>query len=230
MAVKDYILQVKVKNGPMLSAMRASGMETAADLSRATGVAPTIIGHFLNLLRTPVTRHGEWKLPVMQIAEALNVIPEMLFPEQHLSKALEKNKVEIELDLEDMEQLTSGISGEMVINGIDDAQKTEAVDLLRGALDTIPARSQEILAMRYGLGGDAPSTLAATADAFSVSPERIRQIEAKALRKLRHPKRLGDHERMIPLKARQKKYQEEIERESALLWVPSNRCPQGGER
>ena len=111
-----------------------------------------------------------------------------------------------------MEQLTSGISNEMVINGIDDAPQIEAKELLRGVLDTIPARCQGILAMRYGLGGDAPSTLAATADAFSVSPERIRQIEANALHRLRHPSRLGDHARMIPLKARHKKHQEEKER------------------
>lgn len=195
MTVKDYILQVKVKNGPMLSAMRANGMQTAADLSRSCGVAQTSIGHFLNLLDTPIGRKGDWKPSIMKIAEALNVVPELLFPEQHLSKALAKNQAEIEMDLEDMEQLTSGVSSEMVADRTDDAQ-IEIEDLLYNKMGSMTIREQGVLAMRFGLDGDAPMTLAATADVLSVTPERIRQLEAKALRKLRHPSRMGSHRRM----------------------------------
>ena len=194
MTAKDYILQVKVKNGPMLSAMRKNGMQTAADLSRACGVDQTSIGHFLNLLNTPIGRKGDWKPSIMKIAEALNVIPEKLFPEQHLSKALAKNKAEIEMDLEDMEQLTSNMSNEMLGGATED--DLDVIDLLYNKIGSMTIREQGVLAMRFGLEGDAPMTLAATADAFSVSPERIRQLEAKTLRKLRHPSRMGSHRRM----------------------------------
>tara|TARA_R110002051_G_C8692127_1_gene493203 strand:+ start:720 stop:1307 length:588 start_codon:yes stop_codon:yes gene_type:complete len=191
---KDYILQVKVKNGPMLSAMRANGMQTAADLSRACGVDQTSIGHFLNLLNTPIGRKGDWKPSVMKIAEALNVVPEMLFPEQHLSKALTKNQAEIEMDLEDMEQLTSNMSNELLGSATED--DLDVIDLLYNKIGSMTIREQGVLAMRFGLEGDAPMTLAATADVLSVTPERIRQLEAKALRKLRHPSRMGSQRRM----------------------------------
>ena len=191
---KDYILQVKVKNGPMLSAMRANGMQTAADLSRSCGVAQTSIGHFLNLLDTPIGRKGDWKPSIMKIAEALNVVPEMLFPEQHLSKALTKNKAEIEMDLGDMEQLTSNMSNELLGSATED--DLDVIDLLYNKIGSMTIREQGVLAMRFGLEGDAPMTLAATADVLSVTPERIRQLEAKALRKLRHPSRMGSQRRM----------------------------------
>jgi DNA-directed RNA polymerase sigma subunit (sigma70/sigma32) len=195
MTVKDYILQVKVKNGPMLSAMRANGMQTAADLSRSCGVDQATIGLFLNLLNTPIGRKGDWKPSIMKIAEALNVVPEMLFPEQHLSKALTKNKAEIEMDLEDMEQLTSGISSEMVADRTDDAQ-TEMEDLLRKKIRTLTEREEACLSMRFGLDSEGPMILDDVGAKLGVGRERVRQIEAKALRKLRHPSRMGSQRRM----------------------------------
>lgn len=215
---KDYILQVKVKNGPMLSAMRANGMQTVADLSRACGVAQTSIGHFLNLLDTPIGRKGDWKPSIMKIAEALNVVPELLFPEQHLSKALAKNQAEIEMDLEDMEQLTSGISSEMVADRTDDAQ-IEIEDLLRKNIRTLTEREEACLSMRFGLDSEGPMILDDVGAKLGVGRERVRQIEAKALRKLRHPSRMGSHRRMEPLNVLLKKEREDIKRDSELFWA-----------
>jgi RNA polymerase primary sigma factor len=60
---------------------------------------------------------------------------------------------------------------------------------LRGVLDTLPAREQEVLKMRFGLEDGYSLTLEEVGLYFNVTRERIRQIEAKALRRLRHPKR-----------------------------------------
>lgn len=57
-------------------------------------------------------------------------------------------------------------------------------------LNTISPREREVLINRYGLDGAGPETLAEVGKRFSVSRSRIQQIEAKALRKLRHPTRL----------------------------------------
>jgi RNA polymerase primary sigma factor len=46
-----------------------------------------------------------------------------------------------------------------------------------------------VLELRYGLGGEHPRTLDEVGRTFNVTRERIRQIEAKALRKLKHPSR-----------------------------------------
>ncbi len=57
------------------------------------------------------------------------------------------------------------------------------------ALSGLTDREQRILRMRFGIGGTAEHTLEEVGKVFGVTPERIRQIEASALRKLRHPAR-----------------------------------------
>jgi RNA polymerase primary sigma factor len=60
---------------------------------------------------------------------------------------------------------------------------------LSGVLSTLPKREQDVLKMRFGLEGGYSLTLEEVGLYFNVTRERIRQIEAKALRRLRHPKR-----------------------------------------
>jgi RNA polymerase primary sigma factor len=60
---------------------------------------------------------------------------------------------------------------------------------LGSVLSTLPAREQEVLKMRFGLDDGYSLTLEEVGLYFNVTRERIRQIEAKALRRLRHPKR-----------------------------------------
>ena len=60
---------------------------------------------------------------------------------------------------------------------------------LNEVLDTLTDSEKEILSMRYGLNGYEPMSLQQIGDKFSLSKERIRQIEKKAIRRLRHPSR-----------------------------------------
>ena len=72
------------------------------------------------------------------------------------------------------------------------ANQTEFVllqDKIRDLLSTLPQREQEVLRMRFGLDDGYALTLEEVGLYFDVTRERIRQIEAKALRRLRHPKR-----------------------------------------
>ena len=67
---------------------------------------------------------------------------------------------------------------------------------LLGVLDTLTPREEKVLRLRYGIDDGRPRTLEDVGKEFNVTRERIRQIEAKALRKLRHPsrsKRLKDY-------------------------------------
>jgi RNA polymerase primary sigma factor len=59
----------------------------------------------------------------------------------------------------------------------------------RRVLATLSAREEQVLKMRFGIGEKANHTLEEVGQDFEVTRERIRQIEAKALRKLRHPSR-----------------------------------------
>ena len=60
---------------------------------------------------------------------------------------------------------------------------------LRDVLGTLTPREEKVLALRFGLEDGRPRTLEEVGKEFDVTRERIRQIEAKALRKLRHPSR-----------------------------------------
>ncbi len=60
-------------------------------------------------------------------------------------------------------------------------------DAVRAAVGTLSEREQRVLSMRFGLAGAAPCTLEQVGQDFRLTRERIRQIEAKALTRLRHP-------------------------------------------
>ncbi len=62
-------------------------------------------------------------------------------------------------------------------------------ELLWDVLDSLTPREAKVLRLRFGLDDGNPRTLEEVGKEFMVTRERIRQIEAKALRKLRHPSR-----------------------------------------
>jgi RNA polymerase primary sigma factor len=69
------------------------------------------------------------------------------------------------------------------------AEYERKIEAVKGVLSILPAREQEVLKMRFGLDDGHPLTLKEVGLYFNVTPERIRQIEKKALRCLCHPKR-----------------------------------------
>ena len=188
--MKDYLLQIKIKNAPMLEIMRVYGYENAADLSRASGIQQTTIGKYLNLKLAPwSSSRNKWKLSIVKIADCLKVPIESLFPTQHLEKCLPKNSIEAEIDLKELEQLSQG----RLEPSIEDRLLEESqINIIDAALDTLLDREKKVLKMRHGIGYPESMTLHAIADEFSVTTERIRQIEAKALRKLKNPLRSRD--------------------------------------
>ena len=72
---------------------------------------------------------------------------------------------------------------------VDAATYTLLHEQLMEVLDTLTEREQKVLRLRFGLDDGRPRTLEEVGRQFNVTRERIRQIEAKALRKLRNPVR-----------------------------------------
>jgi RNA polymerase primary sigma factor len=72
---------------------------------------------------------------------------------------------------------------------VDAASKQLLKDHLEEVLSTLTEREAKVLTLRFGLDGGQPKTLEEVGRVFGVTRERIRQIEAKALRKLKHPSR-----------------------------------------
>jgi len=181
MPAKDYILQIKVKNGPMLRAMRAAGYETVAEMCRATGVTPTEAGKLLNLKEAPQNNAGEWRPSVIRISKALHTLPEDLFPPQHFTAPLQKNTGEIEASIEDVAAYLPAQSDPQEL-----IEAKERTALLSEALTRLPARTERILRRRFGLDGEEGSTCADIGKDFDRSVARIVQIEMRGLRELRH--------------------------------------------
>ena len=71
----------------------------------------------------------------------------------------------------------------------DAVSQTMLKEQLTAVLNSLTPREEKVLRLRYGLDDGRPRTLEEVGREFNVTRERIRQIEAKALRKLRHPSR-----------------------------------------
>ncbi len=79
------------------------------------------------------------------------------------------------------------ISNPTAVSPEDEALRAATPDQLARILDMLDQRERRVIAMRYGLGGRSPADHAAVAAAIGVSRERARQLEARAVAKLRHP-------------------------------------------
>ncbi len=84
--------------------------------------------------------------------------------------------------------------GDMVPDGeavapVEEASHMLLRDQLKEVINTLSSREKKVIQMRFGIGDGRPHTLEEVGKEFDVTRERIRQIEAKALRKLRHPSR-----------------------------------------
>lgn len=71
------------------------------------------------------------------------------------------------------------------------AQKIDPIAYTKALLDTLTDRERAVVVHRYGLFGEKEKTLVATAKVLKISGERVRGIQTKALRKMRHPSRKG---------------------------------------
>jgi RNA polymerase primary sigma factor len=81
------------------------------------------------------------------------------------------------------------IEDESVISPMESAERMLLAERLDRALGTLSKREAKVIKMRYGLTDGCPRTLEEVGTVFNVTRERIRQIEEKALKKLRHPVR-----------------------------------------
>lgn len=185
---KDYFVEIKIKNNYLMRAMHRAGIFTAADLSRASKVTQTKVGKYLNLSFAPLNEAGEWRADVIRISETLKCLPEDLFPKQHISTPLVKNKASFEASIDDVSEFLSGNASTArtpIERIIEDEDKTIIQRVLTNTLTT---REERIIRLRFGIDMDEDATLEVVAKEFDTTRERIRQIEAKAIRKLMHPR------------------------------------------
>jgi len=101
----------------------------------------------------------------------------------------EPMSLEMPIGQEDSSLLGDFIEDDKVMGPVDAASRQLLKEQIRSALGVLSEREREVLELRFGLLDGQDHTLEEVGKHFGVTRERIRQIEAKALRKLRHPTR-----------------------------------------
>jgi RNA polymerase primary sigma factor len=101
----------------------------------------------------------------------------------------EPMSLEMPIGQEDNSLLGDFIEDDKIVGPVDAASRQLLKEQIRSALGVLSEREREVLEMRFGLSDGQDHTLEEVGKHFGVTRERIRQIEAKALRKLRHPTR-----------------------------------------
>jgi RNA polymerase primary sigma factor len=160
-----------------------------ADQARTIRIPVHMIETINKLIRTSrylVQEHGREPTPE-EIAE------KMEFPLEKVRKVLKIAKEPISLETpigeEEDSHLGDFIEDKKIISPGEAVVNYNLGEQTRKILTTLTPREEKVLRMRFGIGEKSDHTLEEVGRDFNVTRERIRQIEAKALRKLRHPSR-----------------------------------------
>jgi RNA polymerase primary sigma factor len=160
-----------------------------ADQARTIRIPVHMIETINKLIRTSrqlVQELGREPMPE-EIAEKMDL------PLDKVRKVLKIAKEPISLETpigeEEDSHLGDFIEDKKVISPGDAVVHASLKEQVRGVLESLTPREEKVLKMRFGIDERTDHTLEEVGQNFSVTRERIRQIEAKALRKLRHPSR-----------------------------------------
>ena len=147
-------------------------VETIHKLTRA-------VRHLLQVLgRDPSTE---------EIAEYMGMSVEKITEIQKIAQ--DPISLENPVGEEDDSKIADFIEDETIRSPMEVATQNLLKEQLMSVIETLTPREQKVIRLRYGLDDSHPRTLEEVGKEFNVTRERIRQIEAKALRKLRHPNR-----------------------------------------
>jgi RNA polymerase primary sigma factor len=169
--------------------IRQAVSRSIADHARTIRIPTHMVTALRQIVQTSRRLHNELgREPTPgEIAEKLHM------PVEKVRHVLKVAKAPLSLTTpvgdEDESQLGDFIEDKDAVLPIEAAIQSSLRDATTRALAALTAREERVIRMRFGIGTGAALTLAEVGDQFSVSRERIRQIEAKALRKLKHPSR-----------------------------------------
>jgi RNA polymerase sigma factor (sigma-70 family) len=181
-------LRLITHNARLVDARKEIGM-TGEDMAAAADLSRGRLGDIENLRAVPTDEE------MVKIACVLVKPIDYLFPEELMSAiklgVFSRRKVELAapeiISLTEAQRLRLTYDGETAL--IEEVSRTMLSENIEEVLNTLSPREQRVLELRFGLKDGRSRTLKEVGREFNVTRDRIRQIEAKALRKLRHPSR-----------------------------------------
>lgn len=169
--------------------IRQSITRAMADQARTIRIPVHMVETIHKLTRA--TRHLLQKLgrdpSVEEIAEYMGMSVEKIAEIQKIAQ--DPISLENPVGEEDDSKIADFIEDETIRSPVEVATQNLLKEQLMAVIDTLTPREQKVIRLRYGIDDSHPRTLEEVGKEFNVTRERIRQIEAKALRKLRHPNR-----------------------------------------
>ena len=124
---------------------------------------------------------------VEEIAEYIDTSPDKI--KEAMRASQEPVSLETPIGEEEDSHLGDFIPDDSTLTPQEAALQAMLKEQLDSVLSTLTPREEKVIRLRFGLDDGRPRTLEEVGEVFDVTRERIRQIEAKALRKLRHPSR-----------------------------------------
>ena len=144
------------------------------------------INKLTRVSRLLTQRYGREPTPA-EIAKEMNISEERVREIQKIAQ--DPVSLETPIGEEEDSHLGDFIGDETTTTPSDSVSTTMLKETLLSVLNSLTPREEKVLRLRYGVDDGRPRTLEEVGKEFNVTRERIRQIEAKALRKLRHPSR-----------------------------------------
>lgn len=194
MAKMSVTVTAQMRNGLLWEAVKKLGSQSA--VARYLGIGASEFGEWLNLKRFPNPERSRrpktfWEQIDLKLIGLLGKTFDDAFPVELRSQDVLDlpTRVEITREVETDLLLASGLATNFLEAANDEIDNGLLHNRLQEAMGNLSPRHRQIIEMRFGLQDGSEATLEEAGKAIGVQSERARQIEARALAIMRHPKR-----------------------------------------
>lgn len=169
------------KNSTLALLLKQKGVETVVDLALLCGESKSDMNEVVNGKSETIfgAEPGVYRKPAQAVADFLQVHPEVIFGEDPRWDEIRR----------EAEQAFLEQNPALAVSPEDVAILRNLKETTTRVLASLTPREQRVLFMRFAIGSESADIIGEVGGAFALSRERIREIEAKALRKLKHPSR-----------------------------------------
>lgn len=189
--MSDYRVKISVSNARIRKAIEAAGYTSVLQMCRVKNLSISATFNLVNMKTSPRNKNGEWRLCVLKLADALYSLPDDLFSEQQKLLVLKTSTGTRDVTESELVRISEQYIWD---NRLEDMQDNEGVrqiaheqaeNLIEQAMDAaLTSREKQVLNMRFGMHGST-KTFNEVGEELYLTQQRIRQIQDKALRKLR---------------------------------------------
>ena len=172
---------MNLRNNAMIEARKRLGF-SQMDVAALTGISVSFIST-LERLQFP---KNYWEARILLIADTLEIKPDEVMPKDLVGQTIKNNYFNIvDISSKNLILYCEARQKRALIMAPDELlEKVDEIKNLNECIEDLPIREKQIIKLKFGLDGESPHTLEETGRLFKVTKERVRQVEAKAIRYL----------------------------------------------